>query len=260
MVDKTLAAIAFAVLTLCLFTGTSDCQLLGPPGPEGRKGELSISAAYLYYSGKWKSESQDQPFAEFEMSLSSVSFAVGYSFLEGWEAHVGAGSAEIEEEDTFPYDVPVDFNGDWDTFWFAGASGHVYRDAGFAAGPFVHAILLTDYRENETGLLDGGFIDGTVEFRDPWVVNLGFAVRQDIGPLSIYGGPVLHFTDAVLSYESTYLGLYEKNTAELEEEGNFGAYVGARITLLGFDIDAEGHIKSDFSVGLTLGHGFVLGR
>jgi hypothetical protein len=260
MIKNTPAVIAFAVLTLCLFTGTSDSQLLGSPGAGAGAGELSISAAYLDYSGKWKSEFQHRPFAEFEMSLRSVSFVIGYSFLEGWEAHVGAGSVKIEEEDTFPYDEPVDFDGAPEAFWFVGASGRVYSDTEFAAGAFVHVILLPDFRESETGLLDGGFIEGAVELRDPWIVNVGFTLRRETGPLILYGGPVLHFTYAVLSYENTYLGLYEKNTAELEEEGSFGAYVGVGFTMLGFDIDLEGHIKSDFSVGLSLGWDFLLDR
>jgi hypothetical protein len=235
--------IAFALLAsvVCGAGVASASQDLGQPAPLGRLHEFSWGLGYHNYKSEWQTDDEDVRSGE--LAQTNYWIQVYYTFAENWSFYARFGLANLKIDTLFTMlDPPKDFEGDYGFNLTLGINGLLYRAPGWGIGPILQANFYADYETELEGELredlGGGMADILARYQGWRDINLGVAVQVDAGPLVLYGGGFGYWTTA---------------DATVDEEGNFGGYLGTRIPMgRAWSFHAEGQYKSDISFSVAI--------
>ena len=175
--------------------------LMGPPKAELEQGQKSVGFNLSYSEMDLKVDS---------VSLDDVeSFAylvnLGYGVSDEWDFFIRLGLTDTEQED---FDSSAEF-----AYGF-GTKATFSQQESVTWGGLLQ-ILWSEANDDILGL--------DVEI-DYYEIQIAFGPTYNVGGISIYGGPFLHFVDG--DFKVSGLG-----SADIEQESEFGGFVGAQFDL-----------------------------
>lgn len=140
-----------------------------------------------------------------------------YGLSDGCELYSLVGLADLSSED---------FNGSSELAWGFGAKFTVAENDSVTWGGIFQMVHLNS-EGDVYGYVPGyGWVEAGVE-AEVFDIQIAFGPTYTQEAFSIYGGPFLHFVDGDL--EIDVLG--ESVTLDLEQQSEFGGYVGAQFEL-----------------------------
>ena len=87
----------------------------------------------------------------------------------------------------------------------------------------------------------GDSVNGGMEIRNQWEVELGFPFQGQLGPIILYAGPVF--------YHAQFKTDNAADDSPLREDRNVGGFGGVGLDLGPFRLEAEAQYRSDLSLG-----------
>jgi len=236
---------------------------IGTPTAELKAGQWRTGGDYSYSDigldmSKMKytdagGGSGETPFELKDVKTNFYYVTLGYGLADSWEVNGRLGIADIKGNNRFP---------DYDNEWHG---GNFDNDAVWGVG-----TRYTFYKQDKVRwgvAAQMNWIDTSLEWKRPLykdVVDLNaydllvaVGPTADMGGWKLYGGALFYMVNGDLDFEETYLdGSWWKGTADVEEDGSFGGYVGAAIPLpRNIDITLE---VSTISGGWAAGTGVIL--
>ena len=189
--------------------------------------------------------------------------SLGYGVCENWDTFVYAGAAGNKDEITETLASGSSGNqyygasSDYEAAWGFGTRVTFCQDGNLTWGGLFQMVW-SSVDSSNLKLRGDPVFSGDLEL-DFWEIQIAAGPTLQLDGFSIYGGPFLHFVKGDMSLEGTTvnMGTTQRvmSNADIREESNFGAYVGAQ-----WDIDentswyAEGQFTGD---ALGFGAGVV---
>jgi hypothetical protein len=203
----------FLVVILLVFGLSGTVQALGPLGPPTaglKTGQWGVAAEYAF-------SDSDVEVSAFGLSdtLEGVKSNVflgqiGYGLSDDWELYGLVGAADHECDDL----DPIEF--DYDIAYGFGTKFTFAKDETLAWG----VLFEMGWRQGDDSLYG---VDVDIDYYEIFVA-VGPTWKAAEG-VRIYGGPFFYMLDGEI--DTSISGL----SADLEEESNFGGYVGAEFDL-----------------------------
>jgi hypothetical protein len=235
---------AMVVVVLAFLTSTVFAiGNIGPPTAELKANQWSVGGDYAYSdfdldASKWKETTSSQPTFtipfKFEDVKTNFYYAtLGYGLTDDLEIYGRLGIADIKGRTIWPPDYDWGINFDNDIAWGFGAKYTFFQQDKVRWGVAAQMNWIdTSWDKKEIGTEDGD-IKRTLDFSAfDLLVAIGPSV--DMGGWKLYGGPFFYMLDGDFDYKETWTGDgggWEKGKADVEEDGNFGGYIGAQIPL-----------------------------
>lgn len=168
--------------------------------------------------------------------------SLGYGICENWDAFVYVGAADSEDEITESLacggsgNQYYGFSGDYEAAWGFGTRVTFCQEGNLTWGGLFQ-MTWSGIDGSNLKLRGDPVFSGSVEL-DFWEIQVAAGPTLQLEGFSIYGGPFLHFVkgDMELSGTTVSLGTTQRveSEADIREESNFGAFVGAQ-----WDIDED---------------------
>lgn len=236
------------VVGVCVITSVAVAlPPMGPPMATLKQGQWSAAGEYGYSKmdlqadAKWsttgpglaESGKESTTLKDFK---SSMFFAnLGYGVSDNWEAFLRLGAADVKMLDGF--------DGGYGFAWGFGTKATFFRQGEVTWGGLFQMTWLNPgddkLTDTETFAVGEGQVDVTISGKgevDWWEIQIAVGPTWQTGNLCIYGGPFLHFLNG--DYDEKLTGtltnpgdVISKVTADIEQDSEFGAYVGAQCDL-----------------------------
>ena len=169
---------------------------------------------------------------------------ISYGVSDDWDAflRLGVADAKCGIEQTFPDGTKEKYRGFDGSFgfgWGFGTRATFWRDEEVSWGGLFQITWMEPDDSDISSTIEGEGLpfdlnySGTAEI-DIWEVQIavGPTWRIDEG-IHIYGGPFLHFVNGDLDFSGEIVdpdvGISMKSSGDIEEESQFGGYVGAHL-------------------------------
>ena len=178
------------------------------------------------------------PMAELEQGQKSVGFDFSYSKMDIKVSAFGlSGTFEDVESSTYLVNLGYGINDSWDAFLRLGLTDIEYEDFD-GSSEFAYGFGTKVTFSQQDSLSWGGLFQITWSEADDTVLGIKdeidyYEMQIAVGPtykmegLSIYCGPFLHFIDGDIKESGPGYSI----TGDLEQESEFGGYVGLNAEL-----------------------------
>ena len=221
---------------------------IGTPTAELDQGQWNVGFNYTYMSmdlAKSKlSASKDGDTGSFKIEINDNNIqryygAIGYGVTDAWEAYVQLGIADdkARTKDTITEDDDDEPDNNWE--------GHNF-DNDFAWGWGTRYTFYEQDNIRWGASLQMNWLDSSVDHKDgdeKWQIDystydllIAVGPTADMGGWNLYGGPFFYMLDGDLDGKGTEIdGEVTHNyklSADLEEDGNFGGFVGAQCMVM----------------------------
>jgi hypothetical protein len=157
---------------------------------------------------------------------------LGYGVSDNWEAFLRLGAGDVKMQDGF--------DGGYGFAWGFGTKATFLKEDSVTWGGLFQMTWLNPgddkLADTETFTVGEGQVDVTISGKrevDWWEIQIAVGPTWQTGNLCIYGGPFLHFLNG--DYDEKLTGtltdpgdVISKATADLEQDSEFGGYVGAQ--------------------------------
>ena len=223
------------VLTIFVLCATASAGEFGPPEPQGSAGQFSLGV------GAWLDRSEMSLDGDRLTDRSAQYYLQGdYAFLEDWDVYGRIGSADQSIDSR---DLGERFSGGGQGFGTLGFKGVLFRQGGFAFGPFVEGTryqVQSDVSENQ------------------WDVNGGFSAQYKIPLWStyfiVYGGPFAYMHRAMANFADTAVA----GSDGMSERHNFGGFFGLKVPVVSqkLFLTVEAQMRDKLSTGTSLSYAF----
>jgi len=231
-------SLLLAVCGLLLAQGLAFAGLLGPAQSTAKKGGFSFGPGLVVYSGELDNDTdyqQTQAYAQ-----------LGYAISDNFEIYLQGGAADLSVDDVFDND---DFEDGFRPFGAVGFKALLVDRKPLGIGIFAQGTYFSDY--DDQGLFEG--IPAEVELTGMYEVAGGVVLQSVLEGAILYGGP--YFFTREGDFDVTVGSL--KSSGSFEEDNNFGGFIGMRWPLRnGINVDLEGHVRTDVSIGADLLYNF----
>jgi len=178
-----------------------------------------------------------------DLESNIITARVGYGINENWDAFVRLGIADADGDidRIFPDGAASDeykgFDGGFGLAWGIGTKATFWEDEELSWGGLLQITWL-EPDDSSITLAGDPVFSGDAEL-DIWEVQIAAGPTwRAFDNLCIYGGPFLHFVngDLDLSGSTVDMGtpISVDASGDIEEESQFGGYVGAQ-----FDLDQD---------------------
>ncbi len=237
--------IVVGVLVASISTGALAVGFMGPPTAELQEGQWNLGYSYMYsdmdlekMSTKWVEYDNGTlddagvdkaKIEDFKIQRHYVS--LGYGITQAWEVYVQLGVADAKHK----------FQWEGDTVW------HGFNfDNDFAWG-WGTRVTLTEQDNVKWGVsAQMNWLDTSVDYKgavggvtwkesydiESYDLLIAFGPTVDMGGWKLYGGPFYYMFDGDWENNgSDSDGWTWKETGDLEEDSNFGGFVGAQFAL-----------------------------
>jgi len=162
--------------------------------------------------------------------------SLGYGICDNWDAFVYAGAAGNKDEITETLGCGSSGNqyygssGDYKAAWGFGTRATFCQDGNLTWGGLFQMVW-SSVDSSNLKLQGDPIFSGDLKL-DFWEIQLAAGPTLQLDGFSIYGGPFLHFVKGDMDLEGTTvsLGVTQRveSEADIREESNFGAFVGAQ--------------------------------
>lgn len=231
-------SVLLAVCVLLLVQSLAFAGLLGPAQPTGKKGEFSFGPGLVVYSGELDND--------LDFQQTQVYAQLGYALTDKAEIYLQGGAADLTVDDLFGSD---DFEDGFRPFGALGFKALLADRKPLGIGLFAQGTIFSDYDDQRSV----GGIPTKVEFTSAFEVVGGVVLQSVLEGAILYGGPYFFTREGDVDFTIGPL----KGSGSFEEDGNLGAFIGMRWPLRnGINVDLEGHLRTDFSIGADLLYNF----
>lgn len=204
---------------------------IGTPTAELVQGQWNVGFNYTYITMDLDDSTvkyDDGSTADIEINDNNIQRyygTIGYGVTDVWEAYVQLGFADVKAEFGDPNGASSGLNFDNDFAWGWGTKYTFYKQDKYRWGVSLQMNWLdTSWDASGTDWEDK--VD--YEYYD-LIVAVGPSV--DMGGWNLYGGPFFYMLDGDLDGSELEMGIPCKSSADLEEDGNFGGFIGAQCTV-----------------------------
>ena len=205
--------VLFVVLFVLGLAGTAlALGPLGPPTAGLKTGKFSVAGEYAFSDSDVEVEGETLKGLESNIFLGQL----GYGISDDWEVYGLLGAADHEIDDLDPLDFSYDF---------AYGFGTKYT---FAKGEKLSwgALFEMGWRSGDDSI-DVGVDSADVDF-DYFEMFIAVGPTWKVSEcFRIYGGPFFYMLDGDIEIEGTIEGEAFDVSGDMEEESEFGGYVGA---------------------------------
>lgn len=223
---KTLAT---ALGFLLCFCSISVAGQFGPAQPGMKQGQFSLGPGLFGYKGELDGDakaSQIQAYAQ-----------AGFGITNNLEVYGQVGAADFAVEKVFD---GKDFEDGFRPFATLGFRALLTDRKPIGMGIFAQGSYFDTFEDKGTFR---GTAGTTVEFDRSYELSGGIALQTMIEGALLYGGPFLYTREGDVKISGV-------GTSSVEEQGNFGGFLGIRWPLLeGVNFELEGQVKTKASVG-----------
>lgn len=257
---------------LCFLSAqTFALSFMGPPTAQHNQGQWSVGYNYSYSVQDldksridWFMISDDattsigEGHLEFEdLTVQRHYVGINCGFTDWWELYARVGLSDvksdihwIEDERNAGYNFDTDYAWGWGTKL-------TFKESDTAAwGAALHLNWLDTSTAKTVNIPGSGPRRDTVTI-DTYEVIFAVGPTVDMGGWKLYGGPFYYALDGDYDWERNFFKLdyIEREDAHIEEDGSFGALIGAVVDLADdSDLTTEVFFTSD---GWGLGAGIA---
>ena len=231
----------FVLIVAVLLLFGANCfaiDFMGPPTAGLKQGQWNIGAIYSF--SETDLEISDADYTLKDVEINRYWANLGYGFADCWEANLRLGAANAEIDDF----GGEDFSGGTDFAW--GFNTKVT----FASAEKIDwgALFQMSWIDTEDT------IEGVDLEIDGYEMQIAAGPTLKMEGWKLYGGPFLHFVDADIEVEILDL----TGSADLEEDSEFGGYVGTQIDLTeNTALNIEGQVTGGgWGIGAGIGWRF----
>lgn len=257
---------------LCfLCTQAFALNFVGPPTAELNQGQWSVGYNYSYSTqdldktrqnwymindGVVTSTGKGQLRIE-DLSIQRHYAGINYGFTDWWEIYARLGLSEVKGDiHRLIEDTESGYNFDSDFAWGWGTKLTFNQKDTIAWGASLQMNWL------DTSVSKTEDISGSGPWKDEVTIDtydmlLVVGPTVDMGGWKLYGGPFYYFLSGDYEFERNFLDLnyIERESADIEEDSNFGVLIGAVLDLAeNCDLTAEFSFTGD---GWGLGAGIA---
>jgi hypothetical protein len=227
-------SVLLVVCGLLLAQSLAFAGLLGPAQTTGKSGEFSFGPGLVLYSGELDND--------LDFQQTQVYAQLSYALTDKVEIYLQGGAADLTVEDLF---VNNDFEDGFRPFGALGFKALLADRKPLGIGVFAQGTFFSDYDDQR--LVVG--IPTKVEFASAFEVVGGVVLQSVLDGAILYGGPYFFAREGDVDVTIGTL----QGSGSFEEDGNLGAFIGMRWPLRnGINVDLEGHLRTDFSIGADL--------
>jgi len=224
-------AVVLGLIVAMMSVNAFGVGFIGTPTAELDQGQWNVGFNYTYMSmdlAKTKmTEGPDSLKLEInDNNIQRYYAAGGYGLTDAWEAYVQLGIADVKAQSKEEGEVSEGHNFDNDFAWGWGTRYTFYEQDNIRWG----ATLQMNWLDTS---VDHKSADEKMQI-DYSTYDLLIAVgpTADMDGWSLYGGPFFYMLDGDLDAKITpTVGDTTKSSGDLEEDSNFGGFVGAQISL-----------------------------
>lgn len=224
---KNLLVLASAIL-LC-FSSISFAGQFGPAQPGMKQGQFSLGPGFFAYKGELDGDAKT--------SQSQAHAQAGFAITNNLEIYGQLGAADLTVEKVFD---GQDFEDGFRPFGTLGFRALLTDRQPIGMGIFAQGSYFDTFEDKGTF---NGTAGTTVEFDQSYELSGGIALQTMIEGALLYGGPFFYTREGDVKIAGV-------GTSSVEEQGNFGGFLGIRWPLLeGVNFELEGQLKTKASVG-----------
>lgn len=257
------SVLVLGLLAIAMSSNALGAGFLGPPTAEMQKGQWGIGynytyidtdfdkttmTEYIYLDGTLNEASSERMHAE-DIKIHRHYGTIAYAVADWWEAYVQLGVADVKMKTRYEGErwTGINFDNDFAWGWGTRLTFHEQPNTrwGFSAqmnwldtdadAPFMDSLDDTTY----TGQTDVSF--------ETYDLLLAVGPTVDMGGWILYGGPFYYYLSGDYDLDITALSgggsvLTEDAHADLEEDSNFGGFIGAQ-----FDLWENAGMTTEFS-------------
>jgi len=258
--NKVVVGLLVAMMSVSAF-GTG---FIGTPTAELQQGEWNVGFNYTYIStdlAKTKLSGSDGGVpvsTKLEINDNNIQRyygAIGYGLTDAWEAYVQLGIADVKDRSKIeePGESWEGHNFDNDFAWGWGTRYTFYEQDNIRWGASV-----------QMNWLDTSWDDKGTDYKvqidyETYDLLIAAGPTVDMGGWNLYGGPFFYMLDGDLDAKGTETDgapVNWKFSGDLEEDSNFGGFVGAQFALMeNYDLTTELSFTGD---GWALGAGIAV--
>jgi hypothetical protein len=196
------------VLVLSLSVTAMAFGPLGPPTAGLKTGQFGIAGEYSYTDSDVKISGYGSSDTLEGLTSNMFLAQIGYGICDDWEVYGLVGAADHESDDLDPFDF------DYDVAYGFGTKLTFVKQENLSWG----AMFEMGWRQGSDSISG---VDADLDYYEMFIA-LGPTWNVSEG-MRIYGGPFFYMLDGSLDIASL--------SFDLEEESNFGGYVGAEFDL-----------------------------
>jgi hypothetical protein len=173
---------------------------------------------------------------EFEDVKTNVYYAtLGYGLTNNWEVYGRLGIADLKGRVSFAeYDFEWGANFDNDVVWGVGTRLTFHERNRIRWGVTAQMNWIDTSADREETSIEYGRIKRTLDL-SAYDLLVAVGPTVDMGGWELYGGPFFYMFDGDVDYMETWTGDgggWEKGSSEVDEDSNFGGYIGAAIPVV----------------------------
>jgi hypothetical protein len=233
---------------LCLTSGKAFAlSFMGPPTAELNQAQYRVGYIYSYsiqdlekVRRDWIRIGNDTIIStgEGQVRLEDLSVQRHYvglnvGFMDWWEVYVRLGLSDVKSDiHWFDEERKAGYNFDNDFAWGWGTKVTFQKNDTVAWGVSLHMNWLDTSASITEDISESGPWRDKVSI-DTYDTLLVVGPTIDMGGWKLYGGPFYYRFDGDYEYERNFfeLNYIEKEDAQLEEDGSFGAFIGTVVDL-----------------------------
>lgn len=151
---------------------------------------------------------------------------IGYGLTNVWEAYVQVGIADVKARFEDPNGESSGLNFDNDFAWGWGTKYTFYKQDKYNWG----ASLQMNWLDTSWDASGTDWEDQVDYEAYDLIVAVGPSV--DMGGWNLYGGPFFYMLDGDFDGEEIELGIPCNSSGDLEEDSNFGGFIGAQCMMM----------------------------
>jgi hypothetical protein len=233
--------------------------ILGTPTAELDQGQWNIGFNYAYLSTDLATTTMKSSEGSYKLEINDNNVnryygSIGYGLTSAWEAYVQLGWADVKANVKEPGepDSGGGLNFDNDFAWGWGTRYTFYEQDKVRWGVTVQMNWLdTSFDEK------GPDWKTTIDYSD-YDLLVGVGPTVDMGGWKLYGGPFYYMLDGDLDVKGVDAGDAWKESGDLEEDSNFGGFIGAQCTVMEkYDVTTEFSFTGDgWAVGAGIYYAF----
>jgi hypothetical protein len=260
---------------LCLASvQTYALSFMGPPTAELNQGQYSVGYNYSYsiqdldkvrddlimLNGGIITSTGESLLKIEDLTVQRHYLGINCGFTDWWEIYARIGLSDVKGEiQVFGSGQKPEYNFDNDFAWGWGMKITFKKNDTIAWGAALHMNWL------DTSASTTEYIPGTGPRRDNISIDtydtlLAVGPTIDMGGWKLYGGPFYYSFDGDYLRERNFFALdyIEREEANIQEDSDFGAFVGAVVDLNNYgDLTAEFSFTSDgWAVGTGIAQKF----
>jgi hypothetical protein len=207
---------------------------MGPPIATLKQGQWSAAGEYGYSkmdlqadvkwsaSGPGLAESGKESTTVKDFKSSMFFANLGYGVSDNWEAFLRLGAADVK--------MQGGFDGGYGFAWGFGTKVTFLKQDSITWGGLFQMTWFNPGDDKMTDDVNDVLVSGNAEV-NWWEMQIAVGPSWQTGGLCIYGGPFLHFLNGDYDEKLTGTGSISKATANIEQDSEFGGYVGAQCDL-----------------------------